>query len=125
MPARWIAVVDDDAAVRKSLSRLLGAAGFAVRTYASGEEFLGRPAGEEPDCLLLDVSLGGMSGPEVCTELLLRGVNTPVVFITALDDRATMEIVSRAGAVACLLKPIEETALLESIVRAVGTREGE
>jgi FixJ family two-component response regulator len=120
--ARLIALVDDDAAVRKSLSRLLRAAGFLVTTYASGEEFLGRQSAEEPDCLLLDISLAGMSGPDVWKELLHRGVNTPVVFITALDDPTTIESVSRSAAVACLLKPIEETALIDAITRAVGTR---
>jgi FixJ family two-component response regulator len=125
MAARTIAVVDDDEDVRKALSRLLRAAGFAVRTYASGEEFLARPPGGEPDCLVLDIHLTGMSGLELRRELLERGVGTPVIFITALDDRATMEAVSRAHAAACLLKPLEESALIGSIACALEPLLGE
>jgi FixJ family two-component response regulator len=114
--------VDDDAAVRRALSRLLLSAGFSVSAYDSAEAFLARPADGAPDCLVLDVHLGGMSGLALRAELLSRGVTTPVIFITALDDPVTMEAVSRARASACLLKPYEDTALVDSIVRAVAFR---
>jgi FixJ family two-component response regulator len=76
MLVRAIAVVDDDLAVRKSLSRLLRAAGFVVSAYASREEFLGRPPENVRDCLLVNVGLAGMSGLERRMELVHRGVKT-------------------------------------------------
>jgi FixJ family two-component response regulator len=122
MAAPSVAVVEDDTAVRRSLSRLLRSAGFAVSAYASAEEFLARPAESAPDCLVLDIHLGGMSGLDLRAELLSRGVTAPVIFITALDDPATMDAISRAGAAACLLKPYEDTVLVGSIARAIRPR---
>jgi FixJ family two-component response regulator len=117
VPARSIAVVDDDDEVRASLARLLRARGFAVRAYGSAEEFLVRPREEAPDCLVLDIRLAGMTGIDLRQRLLERGVRTPVVFITALDDVATVERI-RAEAI-CLLKPVEDTALLDAIAGAI------
>lgn len=124
VPTGSVAVVDDDEEVRRALSRLLAAGGFTVNMYASAEEFLARAPGREPDCLLLDIHLTGMSGLELRRELLARGVVTPVVFITALDDPATMEAASRAQAAACLLKPLEENVLFDSIAHAMADRAG-
>lgn len=110
-----IAVVDDDASVRKSLSRLLRGAGFEVETYSSAELFLSRDPETQPDCLVLDISLGGMSGLELRTELTEAGVRIPVVFITAHEDAATLRGLKEASEAPCLRKPFDETLLFEAI----------
>ena len=114
-----IAVVDDDASVRKSLSRLLHGAGFEVETFSSAEAFLARGEGSHTDCLVLDISLGGMSGLELRAELLRTGVPTPVVFITAHDDAATQRGLRALPETACLRKPFDETLLFEAIGAAM------
>jgi FixJ family two-component response regulator len=111
--------VDDDASVRKSLSRLLRGAGFDVETFSSAELFLARNPEIHPDCLVLDVSLGGMSGLELRSELAQAGVRIPVVFITAHDDAATLRGL-RESESPCLHKPFDETLLFEAIGNVIG-----
>jgi FixJ family two-component response regulator len=113
-----IAVVDDDAAVRRALDRLLRGAGFEVWTFASAEEYLARGEDFRPGCLVLDVSLGGMSGPELREELARTGASVPVVFITAHDDAATLRGLHAASGVPCLRKPFDEEILFEAIAAA-------
>jgi FixJ family two-component response regulator len=115
-----IAVVDDDASVRKSLGRLLRGAGFGVETFESAEAFLARAAGPRPDCLVLDVSLGGMSGLELRAELTQTGIRIPIVFITAHDDATTLRGLREAPATPCLRKPFDESLLFEAIEVAMG-----
>src|SRR5215470_11579655 len=92
-PARSVrlAVVDDDPDVRKALSRLLSGAGYSVMAFESAEAYLARAGDADPDCLLLDIRLGGMSGFELREELLRSGAEVPIVFITAQDDEATRQ----------------------------------
>lgn len=115
-----IAVVDDDASVRKSLGRLLRGAGFEVETFPSAEEFLARDTACHLDCLVLDISLGGMSGLELRAELVQTGVRIPVVFITAHDDAATLRALQEAPKSPCLRKPFDESLLFEAIGTAMG-----
>ena len=119
-----VAVVDDSESVRESLPDLLQHVGFAVHTFASAEAFLASRAGDETSCLILDVGLPGMSGPDLQQELTRRGSTIPIVFITAQGDRSLGPRLTAAGAVACLFKPFSDTALLEAVEVAVRTRYG-
>jgi FixJ family two-component response regulator len=116
-----VAIVDDDASLRRALGRLVRAAGFAVKTFASAEEFLASDRSVPPRCLVLDVRLGGMGGFELHGCLNEAGTSPPVIFITAHDDVATRERARRAGASHYLRKPFDEDALIDAIHRAIGT----
>jgi CheY-like chemotaxis protein len=115
---RRIVLVDDDAGVRRAMARLLRSAAFAVTTFASAEEFLERPAGEPPDCLVLDVHMGGMSGIELSERLRQAGLTIPIVFVTGRADAATREALDVTGAVT-LLKPVDAAALIEAVSREI------
>ena len=115
-----VCIVDDNESVRESLPDLVRYGGYEVQTFASAEEFLGSPAVDEATCLVLDVGLPGMSGPDLHKELLRRGKQIAVVFITAQGDRSLPSRLVAAGAVACLLKPFSDTALLEALQMACG-----
>jgi FixJ family two-component response regulator len=115
-----IAVIDDDASVRRALQRLLRSAGFAVETFATAREFLDAGPRARVACLVLDIHLPGMSGVELQEHLEVSGVPIPIVFITAHDDVPTRERVTRAGVVGYLRKPFDQGALIEAIGRAIG-----
>jgi FixJ family two-component response regulator len=115
-----IAVIDDDASVRRALQRLLQAAGFTVETFATACEFLEADDWAQTACLVLDVHLPGMSGFQLREHLEASGVPIPIVFITAYDDMSTRERVHRAGAVGYLRKPFDQDTLIEAIRRAIG-----
>lgn len=117
-----VAVVDDSESVRESLPDLLQQVGFSVQTFASAEEFLASNAADETSCLILDVGLPGMSGPDLQQELKRLGKTVPIVFITAQGDKSLHPRLVAAGAVACLFKPFSDTALLEAVDSAVGAR---
>jgi FixJ family two-component response regulator len=117
-----VAVVDDSESVRESLPDLLQQVGFSVQTFASAEEFLASNAADETSCLILDVGLPGMSGPDLQQELKRLGKTVPIVFITAQGDKSLHPRLVAAGAVTCLFKPFSDTALLEAVDSAVGTR---
>jgi FixJ family two-component response regulator len=110
-----VSVVDDSDSVRESLPDLLEHSGFAVRTFASAEAFLASGAADNTDCLILDVGLPGMSGPELQQELIRRGKAIPIVFITAQGDKSLGPRLVGNGAVACLFKPFSDTTLLEAV----------
>jgi FixJ family two-component response regulator len=114
-----VSVVDDDESVRESLPDLLRELGFAAQAFSSAEEFLASGYVDQTRCLLLDVAMPGMSGPELQRELKRRHQKIPLVFITAQTDDAIRCRVLEQGAVDCLLKPFSETALLEAINRAL------
>ena len=117
-----VCIVDDNESVRESLPDLVQHAGYDVQTFASAEAFLASPALDNATCLVLDVGLTGMSGPDLHQELWRRGRPIPVVFITAQGDRSLPSRLVAAGAVACLLKPFSDTALLEALQAACGGR---
>ena len=117
-----VAIVDDDISVRESLPDLLEQVGFSVRAFASAEEFLTADAVDATMCLVLDVGLPGMSGPDLQRELGHRGRRVPVVFITAKGDEFLQARLVAAGAVACLFKPFSDTALIEAVEAALGMR---
>jgi FixJ family two-component response regulator len=117
-----VAVVDDDISVRESLPDLLQQVGCAVQAFASAEAFLTAETADAASCLILDVGLPGMSGPELQRELGRRGKRVPVVFITAKGDKSLQTRLVASGAVACLFKPFSDTALLEAVEAALGMR---
>jgi FixJ family two-component response regulator len=116
---RSIAVVDDDLSVRESLPDLLKELGFAARAFPSPEEFLASDFFCKTDCLILDVAMRGMSGPQLQAELKRLGSKIPIIFITAQSDKSLHQRLVKQGAVACLLKPFRDTALLEALNQAL------
>jgi FixJ family two-component response regulator len=121
MPSRpLISVVDDDESVRESLPDLLREFGFAVEAFSSAEQFLASDSIRTTRCLILDIAMPGMSGPDLQRELILRQENVPIVFITAHADRSLFPRLIEQGAVACLLKPFSDTALREALDAALG-----
>ena len=118
MPA-LVAVIDDDHSVRESSESLIRSAGFAVRVFDSAEQFLNSPYLRKTACLVLDVRMPGMSGPELRRKLLSEGYEVPVIFITAAADEETKARELANGAVAYLTKPFDEQELLPAIDRAL------
>lgn len=116
---RKVAVVDDDESVRESLPDLLRAFGLDARPFASAEAFLEVYEAGLADCLVLDVSMPGMSGPELQQELERLGDRTPIIFITAHSDEKGWPTLLNSGAIACLLKPFSEDAILAAIRTAL------
>ncbi|WP_291992140.1 response regulator [Candidatus Accumulibacter sp. ACC003] len=114
-----IHVVDDDQSLRTALLRLLAAAGFEARGYASSGDFLLQPLPERPGCLLLDVRMPGPSGLELQAALQHRGCALPVIFLTGYADVSSSVRALKAGAVDFLSKPVERKTLLEALHRAI------
>ena len=114
-----ISVVDDDQSLREALPELLNELGFAAQVFSSAEEFLLSDAVFRSSCLMLDVAMPVMSGPELFRELRRRNVKIPVVFITARRDEAARSQLLDDGAVECLFKPFNDTALLQALNKAV------
>ena len=114
-----IAVVDDDASVRKAVARLLGSSGFVVETFASATEFLERPH-VRALCLVAEIHLHGMSGLDLKQRLASSERDLPVIFVTALDDPQIRARAAALGAAGYLEKPFDGEALLEVIIGLVG-----
>lgn len=110
-----VSVVDDDESVRESLPDLLRALGFAAQSFSSAEEFLTSDYAGQTGCLILDIAMPGMSGPDLQRELTLRREEIPIIFITALGDETLRPRLLEQGAVECLFKPFSETALLQAL----------
>ena len=108
-----VSVVDDDESVRESLPDLLRLFGFAA------EAFLASDLVGETSCLLLDIAMPGMSGPDLQQELARRRQTIPIVFITGHGDRALRPALLAHGAVECLFKPFSEAALLDAVTTAL------
>jgi FixJ family two-component response regulator len=114
-----IAVVDDDESVRESLPDLLREFGFAARAFTSAEAFLASGCAAEARCLILDITMPGMSGLDLQQELQRQNHSVPIVFITAQWDEALRPRVIKQGAVECLFKPFSDTSLFEAIQAAL------
>ena len=119
-----IFVVDDDPSIRRSLERLLRAAGHSVETFVSARQFLERADFKAPDCLVLDIRMPGQSGLDLHHVLETAGHCIPVVFITGHADAALVQQALEAGAAGLLAKPFDGQELLDAIVRALGCRQG-
>ncbi len=115
---RSVAIVDDDASVRQSLPELLHAIGIQAATFASAREFLDSDQAAMTSCLILDVAMPEMSGPELQQELTRRGQPLPIIFISGRADEAMREQLLARGAVACLLKPFSFQQLRAALEQA-------
>jgi FixJ family two-component response regulator len=114
-----ISVVDDDESVRESLPDLLREFGFTVRAFSSAEEFLASDCVGQTRCLILDIAMLGMTGPDLQRELTRREQEIPIVFITAHEDVTIRRRLLEQGAVDCLFKPFSDTALCEALNSAL------
>jgi FixJ family two-component response regulator len=111
-------VVDDDVSVRESLELLIGTAGWQPETFASAQEFLSRPRPTVPSCLVLDVTLPGLSGLQLQEQLAER-TDMPIIFITGYGDVPMSVQAMKAGAIEFLTKPFEDDVLLDAIRAAI------
>jgi FixJ family two-component response regulator len=112
-------VVDDDAAMRRSLDNLLRSIGLRVEAFASAQEFLRRKAPEAPSCLVLDVRLPGPSGLELQRRMAESGLEIPIIFITGHGDVPMSVRAMKAGAVEFLTKPFRDQDLLDAVQQAL------
>ena len=117
-----VSVVDDDESVRESLPDLLRQLGFVTQAFSSAEAFLASDIVGETKCLILDIAMPGMSGPELQQELMRRRQEIPIVFITAQSDDTIRPRVIARGAVECLFKPFSEAALIDALNSALRMR---
>ena len=118
-PPTIVAVVDDDESVRESLPDLLRALGYDAGAFASAEEFLASSSISGVRCLILDIAMPGLSGPDLQQELKRRGHMIPVIFITARSDKSVRTRLLRKGAIECLFKPFNEQDLREALDAAL------
>jgi FixJ family two-component response regulator len=114
-----VSVVDDDESVRESIPGLVRAIGLGVRAFASAEEYLASDVLDTSDCLVLDVAMPGMSGPDLYEELRQRGLSTPVIFITAQGNLDLCADLIRRGAVDCFYKPFDPQRLIAALRSAM------
>ena len=117
-----IAIVDDEESVRRAIKRLINSAGLDVVSYCAGREFLDALASQQPDCVILDLHMPGMSGFDIQSELTQEGRNIPVVVITGHDTPEAKSRVMEGGAIAYLRKPVKGSLLLDAIKTAIGPR---
>jgi FixJ family two-component response regulator len=110
-----IAVVDDDAAVRRTTALLIEAFGFHAAAFESAESFLRSDQVAETSCLVADVEMPGMNGLELQTHLAAAGRSIPIIFITAYDTKESRQRAMQAGAIAFLTKPFREELLLQNV----------
>src|SRR6476619_3683521 len=113
-----ISLVDDDESIRESLPDLIRVFGYSVNAFASAEEFLTSDSLDRTDCLILDIEMPGMSGPELQQELKRRPLDIPIVFITAHVDETDCPRLIEAGAVDCLFKPFTEDEIIGAVKAA-------
>jgi FixJ family two-component response regulator len=118
-PPRRISIVDDDASIREALKSLMRSVRFDVEAFASAEAFLASERLDDTSCLILDVSLPGMSGFELQNYLKVERRPIPIVFITAHSDAASRERALKGGAIDFLSKPVRREALFKAIDAAI------
>ena len=116
-----VAVVDDDESFSRAIGRLFRASGFEVHSYPSAEAFLATATLPQPDCLVLDIHLGGMSGLDLQRRLRERGASAPIIFVTAHDAPGVRLEAQQGGCAAYFLKPVSGGSLLEAIKSAVNS----
>jgi len=121
-PVRLIAIVDDEEPIRKALCRLLRASGLNAEAFSSGQTFLDSVVARQPDCVILDLHMPGLSGLQVLQQLQSSRFTFPAIIITGHDEPQTHERCLSAGASAFLRKPLDDTTLLDTIDRAVTGR---
>src|SRR5512139_3309237 len=114
-----ITVIDDDESVRESLPALLDVLGFETEAFTSAEEFLASNCLANTRCLILDLMLPGLSGPQLQRELIRQGHAPPTIFITALSEQSIRSDLLQRGAVDCLFKPFSEQELRDALDAAL------
>ena len=114
-----VAIIDDDELFRRSIERLVGSAGFRVEAFASAEEFLERGNLDRTACAILDMKLPGMNGLELQQRLITSSRPMPIVFVSAHDEAVTRANALRAGAIAFLKKPFDNSTLLDALHRSI------
>jgi two-component system, LuxR family, response regulator TtrR len=119
LPQTTVAVIEDDAAARRALSRLLRAHGFRVASFSTAEELLQGLDETQPGCLVVDVILPGMSGPDLVEQLRADHVSLPVVFVTGRIDAPQTLRRRGLGEIPCLQKPFEPALLVQAVTRAL------
>jgi FixJ family two-component response regulator len=117
---RFVAIVDDDESLRRSLPELLGALAVATRTFESAQAFLRSGLIETTQCLILDVGMPEMSGPELQQELVRLGHAVPIIFISGRTDDALRKTLIARGAIDCLVKPFSSQRLRAALEQAIG-----
>ncbi len=123
-PPRRISIVDDDASIREALKSLMRSVRFDVEAFASAEAFLASERLDDTACLILDLSLPGMSGFELQNYLKIERYPIPIVFITAHSDEASRERALKGGAIDFLSKPVRREALFQAIDAAIAPAPG-
>jgi FixJ family two-component response regulator len=114
-----LSVVDDDESVRESLPDLLREFGFAARVFPSAQQFLSSGCVDDTSCLVLDIAMPGMSGPELQQELKRLGKDIPIIFITGRRDETLRAQLLKQGAAGFLLKPFSDADMLAAIETAL------
>ena len=118
---RLVSVVDDDPSFLRSLGRLLRVQGYSVELFNSPKEFLGSVDEHLPACLMLDVQMPGMTGPQLADTLISQGISLPTIFFTAQDTPQVRELALRPGTIALLIKPFESGLLFDALEKACAT----
>jgi FixJ family two-component response regulator len=118
--AMLVTIVDDDESVRQSVPELVRKFGFSVRAFTSALEFLASDCVDKTKCLILDVAMPGMSGPDLQRELTNRGQRIPIIFLTGQRDPDLRRQLLADGAADCLFKPFSAAALREALITALG-----
>ena len=118
-----VAIVDDDELFRRSIERLVHLSGFGVESFSSAEDFLERCDIDRTACAILDLKLPGMSGLDLQRRIIARPRPMPIVFVSAHADDVTRTNALRAGAIAFLNKPFDDSTLLDALERSVRNQE--
>jgi FixJ family two-component response regulator len=114
-----VAIVDDDELFRRSIERLVRSAGFTVEAFGSAEDFLERGDLDQIACAILDMRLPGMNGLDLQQRLIARPTPMPIVFVSAHEEAMTLAYAMRAGAIAFLKKPFDNSTLLDALSRSI------
>jgi FixJ family two-component response regulator len=114
-----VAIVDDDELFRRSIERLVRTAGFEVETFVSAEDFLERGDLDQTACAILDMRLPGMNGFDLQRRLIARSQPVPIVFVSGHEDAVMRANALSAGAIAFLMKPFDDSALLDALDRSL------
>ncbi|WP_342051495.1 MULTISPECIES: response regulator transcription factor [unclassified Cupriavidus] len=114
-----VLVVDDDAAVREAVSGLFASIGLRVVQHTTAEALLAAPLPEQPSCIVLDISLGGLSGLELQTRLRKDGIHTPIVFLSGVGDVPMTVSAMKAGAINFIAKPFRDQELIDAVFEAL------
>ena len=117
-----ISIIDDDPSVREATDGLMRLLGYRAATFASAEDFLQSDRMKDSSCLITDVQMPGLSGIELQRELIARGNDTPMIFVTAFPDERTRRRALDAGAIGFLSKPFDEERLIECLQAALESR---